>query len=398
MIGAGPDQTLGILRAKKMGLRVLACDANKQAIGFQFVDDYEIASVYDIKASIVAAQKLNKKYHINGVMMLGTDTPLVVAKISHKLGLPGLDIRTAELASDKYEMKKQFLKFGVPTSWFVKVKSFFNLKKIVKERGYPLVIKPIDSRGSRGVIRLNKDINLRRAYRESSNASFSGQVMVEEYLEGAQFSTESIIYDDFSITPGISRRNYEFLEKYNPYFIENGGDLPPNISPVEETAIKLTAEKAGRAIGINRWTTKGDMVLTSSGPKVIEVAARLSGGYFASVKIPYNSGVDIVRCAIQLALGKKPDLASLIPRFNRPVSQRYFFLGQGRLKKIKGEESLKAEKWVLFSTIWVKPGAKVGKLVNMSARSGTVITHGNTSKQAISRAKKAIKMVHFEIE
>lgn len=398
MIGAGPEQTLGILKAQKMGLRVLATDADRDAVGLKVADDFEIASTFDIDASTRASEILNKRYKINYVMTLGIDTPLVVAKIAEKFGLPGLSVQTAFLALNKYEMKKQFLKYNIPIPWFAKLDSVKNLKTIVGERGFPLIIKPVDSRGARGVIRLTSDIDLKWAYEKSLSHSPTKQVMVEEHLIGPQFSTESIIWDNFATTPAITRRNYPFLKKYKPYIIEDGDDLPPGLNKTEEASIKLLAEKGARAVGINRWTAKGDLVLTKDGPKIIEIAARMSGGQLATVKTQYNTGVDFLRAAILLAMGQKPDFSELVPKYNHPVSQRYFFVRSGKLKKISGVEKLANKKWIVFSKIWVKPGDTIPEMVHMSARSGNVITLGTTLKQAINRAKKAVKMVNFEID
>ena len=312
--------------------------------------------------------------------------------------MPGLSLDTAFLATNKYEMKKRFKEYDIPIPWFLKLNSYKDLVKAVREKGFPLVIKPIDSRGARGVIMLTDGVDLKWAFSEALSYSPSGQVMVEEYLEGAQFSTESIIWDDFAITPGITRRNYPFMKKYKPYIIEDGDDLPPEINKVEEASLKLLAEKGARALGINRWSAKGDLVLTKDGPKIIEMAARISGGQFATLKLEYNSGVDFLKATILMALGEKPNFEKLIPRLNRPVVQRYFFRSPGTIKKIAGVEKMAKNKWVLYYTFYVKEGDHIEKMVSMGTRSGNVITCGSTIKEARERARKAIGMVHFEFD
>lgn len=397
MIGAGPDQTFGILKAKKMGLRVLATDANKNAPGFAFVDDFAIASVYDSNASLKAAEILNTKYKLDSVMTLGIDIPLIVAKIAAKCSLPGPSLKTAYLASNKYLMKKQFAKYNIPIPWFEKVKSLKELKKIIGKRGFPIVIKPVDSRGARGVLLITKKVDLGWAFRESISYSSLGELIVEEYLFGPQISTESVIYDNFATTPGFSDRNYEYIEKYTPFMIENGGTLPSRLSYTAQTAVKRTAEAAARTLGINRWTAKGDMVLTEEGPKVIEIAARISGGFFATVKIPHNTGVDFVRAAILMALGQKPDFEDLKIKYHRHITQRYFFLPAGKIKRIKGIEKLKETRWVKHFSIWVKEGTELFEVRHMGSRCGMVTVTGKSRAEVTKRVKKAIKMVKFEI-
>ena len=77
-------------------------------------------------------------------------------------------------------MKERFKQDEIPIPWFKEITTFQELKEAVKDRGYPLVIKPIDSRGARGVLRLTKDVDLGWAYETAKSYSPSGRAMVEE--------------------------------------------------------------------------------------------------------------------------------------------------------------------------------------------------------------------------
>jgi biotin carboxylase len=394
VVGAGVEQVPLIQKARKMGLFVVASDMNPKAIGFKFANANFISSTYDLKQTVKEAIFFNRKHRkINGVMTVASDVPLTVASVAAALNLPGNSIETATIAQDKLLMKETFRKYGVPIPWFLKIKNFSHLKSVVVQRGFPLVIKPVDSRGARGVLLLTKDVDLELAYQESKANSPTGRVMVEEFLEGKQISTESFLYDGFSITPGIADRNYELLDKYAPYMLENGGELPSTLPRQGQNAIKKTAETAASVMGIVRNSAKGDMVFTKEGPKVIEIAARLSGGYYSTHEIPLNTGVDLVKAVIKVTLGETVDLKSLIPEYKNVLVQRYFFPKPGSVLKIIGEKEAENLPYVKLFRLYIKTGDIVKQFRNHTERAGVVTVMGSNRQQAYDRMRFVFKML-----
>lgn len=132
--------------------------------------------------------------------------------------------------------------------------------------------------------------------------------MVERFPFGPQVSTESLVVDGLSYTKGFSDRNYEFLDRYAPHIIENGGQLPSHLDDAAQQAVRGLVQEAALSIGIRIGMVTGDIVLTNGKPHVIELAARLSGGYFCTHEIPLNTGVNLVRAAIRQAVGEPVDL------------------------------------------------------------------------------------------
>ena len=142
-------------------------------------------------------------------------------------------------------------------------------------------------------------------------------------MEGPQVSTESMMIDGNCYTIGFADRNYEYLEKYAPFIIENGGDLPSSLPEEIQDEVKKVVQKAALSMGIVNGIVKGDIVIYDGKPYVIELAARLSGGYFCTHEIPMNSGVDLVGNAIKMAIGENVDPDDLKPKFNKNICQRY---------------------------------------------------------------------------
>jgi len=397
IVSGGTEAVPGIRRAKEMGLHVVVSDMNPKAPGMAVADDGVVASTYDVEATVAAAQEYHRTVRpIDGVMCIASDVPLTVASVAEALGLPGIPVKSARLATDKLAMKRRFVADGVPVPWFSPVESVAHLRQIVAEQGYPLVLKPVDSRGARGVLRLTTDVDLDWAFRHALKFSPGSHVMVEEYLPGPQISTESLLLDGTGYTPGFIDRNYEHLERFAPYFIEDGGQQPSILNDDDHNAVCELAEQAGRALGITTGIAKGDMVLTTQGPKVIEIAARLSGGWMCTDQIPLATGVDLVGAAIRIALGEQPEARDLVPQFHRGVAIRYFFPTPGRVVAIRNIDRFDDVPWIHRLGFFVGPGDVVEPVTNHTKRAGFVITTGETRGEAIEHALQVMETVKIE--
>jgi biotin carboxylase len=399
IISGGIEAVPGIQRARDMGYHVVVSDRDPVAPGFKIADDYMIADTYGIDQTIEAAVKYHRSVRpINGVMCMAADVPLTVAAVAEALKLPGIPMGAARLAGDKLAMKKCFSNQGIPIPWFAAVESKKHLVDMVSGQKKQLVLKPVDSRGARGVIKLNPRIDLSWAYEHSLSHSPTQRVMVEEFLEGPQISTESIIINNKAFTSGFADRNYEFLDQFSPYMIENGGQQPSSLTLEEQRQIKKAAERAAMAMGISTGSAKGDMVLTREGPAVIEIAARLSGGWFSTDQIPLATGVDMIGAAVQLALGEPINTELLVPQYQKGVAIRYFFPSPGRIIQILNREVIDEPQWIHKLHFFVEPGDIVEPVSNHTQRAGFVITVGKDQEEAVKRAEGVVETIKIVTE
>ncbi|MGZ5927366.1 MAG: ATP-grasp domain-containing protein, partial [Rhizomicrobium sp.] len=191
IVSGGIEAADAARRAKEMGHTVVVSDIDPQAPGFAFADSCLIADVYGPAETAAAAERYSRKIRkIDGVLCVAADAPVTVATVAQRLRLPGLPVHVAELACDKLAMKKCFRSAGVAVPWFAEVSTPQELQRIAVERGSDLVIKPVDSRGSRGVQRVAQVQDLAKAFMLARSYSPSERVMVEQYLAGPQVSTE----------------------------------------------------------------------------------------------------------------------------------------------------------------------------------------------------------------
>jgi biotin carboxylase len=397
IVSGGIEAADAAKRAKEMGHMVVVSDIDPNAPGFAFADSCLIADVYGAEETAAAAERYNRKIRkIDGVLCVAADAPITAAKVAERLGLPGLPVHVAELACDKLAMKKCFRDAGVAVPWFQEVATPQELQRIAVERGRDLVIKPVDSRGSRGVQRVAQVQDLAKAFMLAQSYSPTQRVMVEQYLDGPQVSTESLVTGGQCFTPGFSDRNYEFLERYAPFFIENGGDLPSHLPQETQEKVRDLVARAASAMGVREGTVKGDIVVHDGEPYVIELAARLSGGFFCTREIPLNTGVDFIGAAIRIALGEKVAEADVTPKHFTPVIQRYVFPNPGTVRTVNGAEEARRVAGVAELVITARPGDVIPPAGDKRPSGAMVLATGKNRDAALKAANDALGLIRIE--
>lgn len=396
ILGAGKEQIPAITRCKNKRVHTIVLDMNPESEGFKYADEHYIISTRDEDALLDFVKTYDKK--IDGVITIASDIPHMVSRVAKQIGVKHIPIETADLTVNKLKMKEVLKSKGVNVPPFRKIVSVDELKKFIKEFGYPVVIKPIDNSGARGVLRLTEEVNLDWAYNESKGNSRSGDVLVEKFLSGPQISTEGIMYHDTFYCTGFADRNYDKLEKFSPNIIEDGGDSPTMLSKEAKEIVNVEFEKAVRALGIDWGPGKGDMIYSDGKAYVVEIAARLSGGNFCYDHVPLGTGVDIVNAYIDMAVDNPIDVEWFNPKFEKGVAQRYFFPGAGKIKEIKGLDKIRENDNVIKVDFFAHEGDDIQRQTNHTTRVGYVITVGKDKEEAIKLANETINSIEFVFE
>lgn len=392
-LGAGEEQCEAIEIALDLGLKVIAVDGNPEAVGLKITHVGINADIKDIQAMI----DIGRKYKIDGVMTHAVEIPQIVSRVAKTLGLPGISPEVAERATNKLKRIRCLTKKNIPCAKFEIAGTIEEAEKKADKIGFPVVFKPVDNAGARGVIKVSDKKEIKNAFVHTKEYTSKNVILIEEYLEGKELSTESIIYDDKIYSVAFADRNYD-KNKFSPFFIENGGEMPTSLSEMELKKVIKTIDAAIKALGINWGVAKGDIIINSNGElKIIEMAARTSGGRFCSLKVPLSTGVNMLRPLILMTVGITPDLDDLKPKFNKGIAERFIFLEPGKIIKIKGIEE--AKKMEGIYRIHIDEGVRVGEIIkpviDHTKRKGYVIGIGKTREEAINRTEKAVKMVEI---
>lgn len=391
ILGASILQLPAIEKAKEMGLSVVAVDMNPEAVGFHVPGiEREVISTIDIPKVLEAA----KKHNIDGIMTLASDMPMrTVAAVSKELGLVGITEDTAVKATNKAAMRKALQDAGVPVPRFFRVANEEEFTAAVRKMTGAFMVKPADNSGSRGIIKVpaaateEEQVN---AYTYSQENSRSGDVVVEEYMEGPEVSVETLTVDGVCHVIQITDK----ITTGAPYFVEMGHTQPTAHSPEIAEKIRQVAIAANRAVGITNGPSHTEIIVTKEGPKIVELGARLGGDCITTHLTPLSTGVDMVRCCIAIALGEKSDLTA---KFSKGSAIRYFKQTPGVVKAIEGIEEAEKMPGVKQVSIVHGVGETVGIINSSAARMGFVIAQGDDRQNAIDLCEKAVGTIKITI-
>ena len=397
ILGAGKEQVAAIAAARAKNIRTVVLDMNPKADGRALADEFHLVSTRDRAAILDFVKHYAGK--IDGVMTIASDIPHMVVAAAEALGVRHIPRDVAEICVHKLRMKEKLRQAGVHVPAFSRISSLDDLMAFIAQAGFPVVIKPVDNSGARGVQRLTAEMDIAACLDYSRAFAFGGEVIAEKFVTGLQISTEGLMHDGVFHCTGFADRNYARLDDAVPFMVEDGGDIPTILNAHDKGLVEAEFEKAVRVLGIDWGPAKGDMIFGTDGKAyVIEIAARLSGGNFCYDKVPWSTGVDIVDILVDMAVGNPVDAARFATTRNLATSQRYFFPPAGRIKDVRGLAAAGAMPHVRKVDVWAKPGDAIGAAENHPARVGYVISCAPTREEAVTAAQAAIAQVEFTVE
>lgn len=422
MLGAGFMQKPAIESAKKLGWRVTVVDGNPKAVCASLADAFEPIDLKDTKALIEFAKKLKETEKLDCVFTAGTDFSASVAAIAEACGFNSHSLEAALNATDKSRMRSCFAAAGAPSPKFIEADSVMAQRisdcalksgkwpfdeKAFPEK-YPLVVKPVDNMGARGCITVFSLRELAEAVKTAVPLSRTGRAIIEEYMDGPEFSIDSLVFGDKLIITGFADRHIY----YPPYFIEMGHTMPTEFSEKDRNAVIKAFAKGVKALGLSCGAAKGDMKLTSNGAMIGEIAARLSGGYMSGWTFPYASGLNLTEQALFLASGEKSPIfddgnLKNLPKIANGVwylppenwsAERAWISIPGKVQSVSGLKE--AEKIKFLKDIF--PRSSEGDTVvfpeNNVEKCGNCISKAKTRLQAVNAAENAVSTIEIRLE
>ena len=388
IIGASVLQLPAIKRAKDLGYYVGVIDYNPNAVGISFADEYFNVSTMDIEG----VAKTAEEFRPDGIMTLATDMPMrSIAVACQRLGLSGISWDTAVKSTDKGEMIKAFAANGVEHPWYYILPNEEELNTVIDRISFPCISKPTDNSGSRGVMLVHNAEELREAIRYSAANGRSGQVIVEEYLQGSEVSVEIIAIDG---TPHILNVT-DKLTTGAPHFVEMGHSQPSRLGEDDLVRIRDLACRAVKAVGIQNGPAHVELMLTEAGPKMIELGARMGGDCITTHLVPLSTGIDMIEATIRFACGEKPDIEK---KFEKGSAIRYFHAPCGIIKRIEGIDEAMQISGVQEIVFTKQVGDTVGDIGSSTDRVGFVIAQADTAEKAVRICERVIGTVNIHVE
>ena len=386
IVGASALQVPMIIKAKELGYITGVVDYNPEAVGISYADEYYNVSTIDAEGVCLAA----KEFGADGITTVGTDMPMrAIAYTCEKLGLIGPDPDTAIRATDKAAMIKAFEEHKVPHPWFY-VADHGNIRDIRSHLTYPCICKPTDNSASRGVTVIGSEQELTDAVGYSSENGRSGDVIIEELLTGSEISVEAFAVDGTVHVLAVTDK----LTTGSPYFVEMGHNQPSKfVGKDKESIIDVTA-RAMNAVGIMNGPAHVEMMVTDSGPRLIELGARLGGDFITTDLVPLSTGIDMLAATIHLACGEPVDLN---PKYEMASAVRFMKSDLGTIMDIRHLEDANAIPGVFRVGMFKGIGDEAVEIRNSLDRVGYAIAQGKTVEEAASLCYQALDTVEIVI-
>lgn len=361
VFGVGDLQLSIINRAKAMGLFTVGIDPCEDAYAKNACDAFEVVGGQDYEGTLAVAEK----YGISAVVTAATDKPLVMmARIAKTLGLPFYSVETAAWSTDKYQMKARFIEGGVPCA---QGRLIHNADE-ARDLAFPVICKPRDNSGSRGVKLCRSLQELQECIDEALQYSHLDTVLVEEYIEGREFSIESLHYGGKSeVVQFTEKKTTEF-----PYNVELGHKQPAILTESQRAEIREIISKIAFCLNFENCASHTELKVNDRGIFVIETSPRLGGDYITSTLTPLSTGINLEDQLLHIALGESVNTTT--GRVNKSSAVCFFSFPVGTVKSISAQIK-EVPMWpnVQSFDLKLKVGDKVNQITSSLNRYGEFI-------------------------
>lgn len=333
ILGAGANQLPAILRAVDLGLFVITADYMPENVGHRFSNQSIDCSTVD-KAGILAAAK---ELDIDGIATVASDVATAtVAFVADHLRLPGCSVRTAEVMSNKAKFRSAQQEHGLSSPAFAAGQEFSEIEKSMVLLSPPLMFKPVDASGSRGISRVDRIDRqaCMEAFHYARSYSRSNTVCVEEFIEGIEVGGDGFLLDGRLQFAAITH-------KHKSDYVVTGHSLPTNISDEDQQRVLHELDAICRAVGHTEGPLNFDVVVSADAVTVLEMSPRLGGNGIPEI-IARGTAVDLIAAILWFSLGEEFELPPCAPILRPCGSWVFGSEHAGRLVRIASEPEMMA--------------------------------------------------------
>lgn len=386
IMGAGIYQVPLIKRAKEMGIHTIAVSIPGNYPGFAVADEICHINTVDYESVLEVA----REKQIDGIVTAGTDVAVItIGKVCDEMGLTGLSFEAARIASDKMLMKECYEANDVRTARFRKVYFEDDLAEAIKDLNYPLIFKAVDSSGSRGITRVNKEEDIPAAVETVKAVTRKKYYIVEEFIIGEEFGAQAFVYGG----------KLQFVLPHGDYvFMGDTGVPVGHFAPYElsEEVLKDVyeqTEKAIKAMKLDNCAINADFIMKDNKTYVLEIGGR-SGATCLAELVSIYYGYDYYEKIIQAALGEAPEFPQ-----EKAVPNASKLLMSDRDGVIRSIADHNPENENIYEVMFdYRVGEAVKKFKVGPHRIGHVVTKGETLEEATKTLEEALKNIEIRVE
>lgn len=297
VIGAGWEQYALFEKIKEAGHKIIATHPNTKADSFKLADITYVKDSRDIRAHITIAETHN----IDGVITDNCDYSLYTASVvASRLGLPFTSVKSALFSNDKFSQREACANYGVVQPEFYKVRTPQEAIEAADEISYPIVIKPVDSRGTFGVTIVYNSKELLDAYFDAVSHSPSLTLICERFIEGELVTVDGFCFANEHQSLTVASR--KFAEGKKP--ITKSVSYPSQHDDELKSRLLKNHQLVVEALGYDFGHTHGEYFVTKNYEiYLVECANRGAGVYTSSTINPLITGVDLNEIFLNQVLG-----------------------------------------------------------------------------------------------
>jgi len=374
MIIAGGDWQVPIIqKAKDMGLFVINTNLYEDSPGFRYADVGVVADVLDKERNLEIA----RVYAPDAVITDQTDIAVpTVAYLCEQLGLPGIGMEKAGLFTNKHLMRKFLEERRFPTPRFCLCRGLDEAVSFCGENGFPAVVKPPASQSSRGVHKISSMDDLAELYRDALRFSHDGSVLMEEYIEGTEFTVEGFATHARAYSLAVSRKTHF------PHSEMVASRLHYSLNDPEYDYEELRAlnERLVSEMGLPFGITHAEYKFKDGRYYLIEIAARGGGTKISSHVVPEMSGIDVNELLIRCAMGER--IREIWPeRRDVHVVLDLLLFSAGRVDSIEGVDMVLSDPRVIDFGVNFKPGDEIREPADDRSRHAHLIARGKSRSE-----------------
>ena len=378
--------------AHKQGYYVITCDYIPDNIAHKYSDEYVNVSIVDKEAVLRVAQEKQ----IDGIMSFGVDPGVVAAAyVQEKMGLPAFGPYESVRILQNKDLFRNFLTehdFVVP-----KAKGFSSMEEALADLAwyqYPVIVKPTDSAGSKGVTRVDSESSLRSALEHAFANSISGKIIVEEFIEKMGCSSDS---DSFSLDGKLvfcSFSALRFDENAAGPYVPAAYSWPSTFGQDYEKELRAELQRLLTLLDMKTSVYNIETRIGKNGkPYIMEVSPR-GGGNRLSEMLRYATGVDLITACTRAAVGDSVEKVQA-PSFEGYWAEIILHADKdGVFKELSVSKEI--ESYVVERDLWVKSGDHVEAFNGANNAIGTLVLKFDSQdfqEKVVSEPNKYIKVV-----
>ncbi|MBX0359452.1 ATP-grasp domain-containing protein [Halobacillus sp. Nhm2S1] len=392
VIGGSSGQVPAIMAAKKLGLNTIVIDKNSNCPGSEIADYFESVDTTNLEEALRVA----KKYNVCGSITISSDIGVLTScYINEFLGLPNQGLGIGMKVTNKALMRRRFEMEGVNSPYYVATDCNEDVASVSRKieddkKKYPMIVKPSDSSGSRGVTKIKNESELKYAIELACKFSRNGKVVVEEFVKGREIGAQCFSKD--------GRMVYCFVhnDKVSKNLVPVGHSFPSLENDKVLSNVMQECDKALTSLGIVNGPSNIDIIVDEQNtPYIIEIGARIGATKLPEL-VNYHSGIDIIEKTIQLSSGVDVRVEDTT-HYSVAVEMIFFEKG-GRVKNIENYDDILKKYSPLEFNLDLRTGMDVKELESGVDVYGHAICKGKTAREAEMFCNKLVEEVKAKIQ